>query len=150
MEAAGGARWRRAMGLVAAAVIVAAAGIVYLRPASAPTAVPVRPAAAASGQVTGGVFSDAQHGMVTFLGTAPSTGAHTYVTSDGGRTWRASEYSVTYLDGGATLFGVPVRGAGGPMLSADGGRSWSPLGLPLGSGGRFAFLGDGSGWLVPR
>lgn len=150
MEVAGEARpWRALSLLAAAAVVVAIAGLVYLRPAPAPgvpRAVPTpAPTDAFGGQVLSGSFIDAEHGMVTLLRQSRPA---TYVTSDGGRTWHASPYNVTYSNGGVTLLGLPVGPGGDPHVSADGGTTWAPVRLPPGPAGPIAFLDGRTGWLL--
>jgi len=149
---AGTANGRRALGLVAAAAaIVAVAGFVYLRPAPAPATRPAPPAPAptAAVQLIDAVFTDARHGTVT-MAAMPAGGLATYVTSDGGRTWRAEQGRASYsLNGGAVLVEVPLRPPGaGRRLSLDGGRTWRPVRLPQGTVGPIAFSDDMHGWVL--
>ena len=136
----GAARGRSAIGWIAVAVVlVAVAGVVYLHPSLTP-ATPRAPAGPSPSASAGGErlqnasFEDAEHGAVTVLrgpfGSA--AGAVTYVTSDGGRSWRRSASTVTYVGGQRVL--EHTNGAPGQYrVSEDGGRTWRPLDLPAGT-----------------
>ncbi|HSR23066.1 MAG TPA: hypothetical protein VLW53_05920 [Candidatus Eisenbacteria bacterium] len=134
----GAARGRSAIGWIAVAVVlVAVAGVVYLHPSLTPATPTARAGPGASAgdeRLQSASFEDADHGAVTVLrgpfGSA--AGAVTYLTSDGGRSWRRSASTVTYVGGQRVL--ERTDGAPGQYrVSEDGGRTWRPLDLPAGT-----------------
>lgn len=141
-----GERARRAIGVIAAAVVLLLVlGFVYLRPGlSAPASRPAAGSSAAPAQLRlGGVsFGDASHGAVQYYGLANGTPGPLYVTADGGRTWKLSLMpggigqanqieAVSFLDG-STLLATTLGGPGPTRLqrSDNAGRSWHSLAVP--------------------
>jgi photosystem II stability/assembly factor-like uncharacterized protein len=106
------------------------------------------PAPPADTQLIDAAFTDTRHGTVTMA--TPAGGLATYVTSDGGRTWRGEQSRARYsLNGGSVLVEVPLRQpGGGRRLSLDGGRTWRPVQLPQGTVGPIAFADDVHGWVL--
>ncbi|HXM54940.1 MAG TPA: hypothetical protein VOB72_06090, partial [Candidatus Dormibacteraeota bacterium] len=151
---AGAERARSALGWIAAAVVlVAVAGFVYLRPDFGSAAGP-RPAAPAprSGlagevQLLAGTFGDARHGVITVI--RPGSTLATYVTADGGRTWRPEPGIVNYLGDGSGAIEWSGARATQARLTVDGGRSWRTLQLPESVGGQQpAFLDGARAWTM--
>jgi photosystem II stability/assembly factor-like uncharacterized protein len=133
---AGAERARSAAAWVAVALLlVAVVGVVYLRPnlAGPPSAASrSRPPAAASlGLALGNVsFADERHGSVTIFRLAAQFPGDqvSYVTSDGGATWRRGAH-LNYL----TPRLVIQQSDGSPgvyRISADGGRTWHKMAMP--------------------
>ena len=129
----GGERPRRALAWMAAAALgLASAGIVYLRPGLSPKPSPSAGGAAAVLQPDSPVlidvsFGDAYHGTVQEFG--PGRTGVIYLTSDGGRTWKRLPSStsgivaVTFL-GPRRLLGERLdRGTVDIAVSEDGGRT---------------------------
>ena len=154
------------MGVAALGLLVA--GVFYLRPSL--TALSTAPARAAPpieptlGSVS---FGDAQHGAVQILGTS-SSHCRTYITEDGGRTWKPVSESKSLLTTAIfldrrTLLVQEIRPDARPSLrtSQDGGRTWRTLNdprtgdivpgtvLPM-SQVRPTFIDARNGWLVER
>ncbi len=155
----------RALASIAVATLVlAVAAAAYLhsspagpaRHAVAPTATP-RPAPI----VNAVSFGDADHGAVVLVDTTSLTGAglssSTWLTSDGGRTWRRFVASGAVRVGlifdsprHAVALSVTPRGdVVSTVSTSDGGRSWQPLTAP-GMASTFVnpptFLDADNGW----
>ncbi|HEY7201479.1 MAG TPA: sialidase family protein [Candidatus Dormibacteraeota bacterium] len=156
-----GDRGRRALVLIGIAAVAAGAAIlVYLRPALAPDLPAPRPAPAAgpSWTISSASFGDAQHGAVDVHARGRVA---TFVTSDGGRTWRrvSTEAAVTtFLDRDHAV-AVDLGPSDRFGISDDAGRTWRTvpqpttlLGAPLDvrpSGPFFLDAADGW-WFGPR
>lgn len=147
-------RARKAMVRMGVALVIAVAvGVAYLRPSLTPAA-PARPLSPALGsvQVAGASFADADHGSVTI--SRGSVGLYTFLTSDGGRSWRPFDQSALYVGAGITLawpLGQPA--STGPRVSRDGGRTWRPFPMPAvneTSTGLPDFLDADHAWLLMR
>jgi photosystem II stability/assembly factor-like uncharacterized protein len=126
-------RSRRAIVLMGlAAVLAGVTSLCYLRPALAPRLPSGRPAVAAgrAWSIFGASFGDAQHGAVNVYANGQFG---TFVTSDGGRTWRpySTQAAVTtFLDRDhavAVDFG-PANRLG---ISGDAGRTWQTVPQPV-------------------
>src|SRR5262249_52787323 len=131
---------------------------VYLRPvlASLVAALTPRPPAVQPWSVLHVSFGDAGHGSVTM---ARGTATTTFLTADGGRTWRPAfgEPSGISFVGRAHAVTVDLGSRGRLEISDDAGRTWSGAAQPvtLGSdagpslagvaGGPF-FLDAADGW----
>ena len=135
-------RSRRAVGWIGVAALgVLVAGVVYLRPSLAPPAAASPPAVrlplAPAWRLGSVTFGDVDHGLVWFYrmnlpGPSPTT--RTFLTSDGGRTWRlvAGDRSGFVVAGFVDRRTVVMQTAtsGSPQntrLSDDGGRTWRRL-----------------------
>ena len=164
-------RTRRALACIGVAALgTLVAGVVYLRPNLAPP-VATTPADSARVAVSGSTwrlvsasFGDADHGIVVFSpGPAPTT---TFLTSDGGKTWRLAVRAPTngyvtavFLDT-RTVVAQTVSSLGpanpGPVetrISRDAGRTWRRLADPRhnpGLGWLPAFLDTQHGWWMDR
>lgn len=114
---------------------------------------PIRAGVAAAG-IFSIAFRDAEHGVAVGgdYKDADGPGVKAAVTADGGKTWSSAvgliayRSAVAYLPGSSSLLAV---GPTGSDLSADGGRTWHPLGaigyhaLSVGPGGMAWAVGDG-------
>ena len=131
MRVGAGRAWP-ALGWIAAAIVLAAA-VVYLRPSPTPPATTPAPAAA---RAAGRQPADRERlvrarrgGVVTVVRGVPQRGGTraTYLTSDGGRTWRVSSDSVTpvgesrvvRLPGGPAGGGAAQRGRRADLAASD-------------------------------
>lgn len=146
-------RARRGVVLIAVGVLgMLVAGVTYLRPSLvAPAGTAAAPSPATAWQVTSASFGDAYHGAVTLTLPQRSDGPLiTFLTADGGRTWRRSrDYPVDFIDKrravglvGRTLYASP-----------DGGASWQvsanlPLTALLGPGQLPVYLDAANGWFL--
>ncbi len=154
-------RARRAVASIAVATLVlAVAAVVYLhsspagpaKHAVAPTATP-RP----SPILNFVSFGDADHGAVALQDTRAGLSSSTWLTSDGGRTWRrfvapgAAQIGLIFdSPRHAVALSATARGdVVSTMSTNDGGRSWQPLTAP-GQAGTFmgppTFLDANDGW----
>jgi photosystem II stability/assembly factor-like uncharacterized protein len=138
-------RGQRAAALIGLAIVaVVVTGLRYLGPSlaaavSRPAAAAATPRAPRPAPALGSVsFVDARHGVVTMFdrGSAVISGEATYLTADGGRTWRPvptdgrSFYQILYLDRGLLERYVVNGPLPAVQLSEDGGRSWRTVGNP--------------------
>lgn len=136
----------RAIALISTAVLaIAVAGALELR-SSAPA--PRQIGLSSPVELASASFGDAEHGAVTVL--ARRHGG-TYLTADGGRTWRASTVeNVVFSD---PRHAIAIRPGSAPrrVLTSDAGRTWTAadglastdvvVGAPF-------FLDPGDGWLL--
>ncbi|HKF76987.1 MAG TPA: hypothetical protein VKF59_12645 [Candidatus Dormibacteraeota bacterium] len=157
-------RSRRALAWIGlAALAVAVAGVVYLRPTLGTPAASPSPAASPAAALlpVQAVFVDDLRGVV--FGPSVRAGVVTgplvlIATRDGGRTWRQLRGLSGLSSPGPGLLlahGTPAAGADAVEVSADGGQSWRPLPIPaldVPSGRprilRFAFATARAGWLL--
>jgi photosystem II stability/assembly factor-like uncharacterized protein len=135
-----GRRWLALGGIALAAVLVA--GAILLWPRAAPHASPTRTKyytttvtsgpAVPPGRPAYVSFGDADHGAVTMFNRQPAT----FLTFDGGLTWRQKGADLSYL---AFLDPDHVASAGlepqnGFAMSGDAGRTWREGSRPAASG----------------
>jgi len=158
-------RSRRALAWIGVAALgVLVAGVVYLRPSLAPPAA-ASPTSARLPLDLGGwrlgsvSFGDVDHGAIQFYRSLSGPTSSAFVTSDGGRTWRAAAGDRTgfglagFLDRRTVV--VQTGTGGGPTttrLSDDGGHTWRRLADPRGftGPGLPAFLDAQHGWWLER
>lgn len=148
-----------------AALGLLAAGAFYLRPTlTALSTAPARAAPSIEPTIGSVSFGDAQHGAVQILGMSSSR-YRTYITENGGRTWKpVSEpmsplRTAVFLDR-RTLLVQEIRPNARPSLrtTQDGGRTWRTLNDPgsgdTAAGGVFpvgpgpTFMDAQNGWWV--
>lgn len=161
-------RSQRALAWIGVAALgVLVVGVVYLRPSLAPPAAasppPVRLPLAPGGWRLGSVsFGDVDHGAIQFYrynlpGPGPTTA--TFLTSDGGKTWRPVSGDrggfglASFLDRRTVL--LQTATSGGPTttrLSDDRGNNWRRLADPrrFAGPGLPAFLDTQHGWWLER
>jgi len=127
------------MGL--AAVVAGAATLCYLRPHAGP-APPARQATLAAGppwSLSSASFGDAQHGAVNvYAGGRFST----FLTADGGRTWRPAPTPAaitTFLDRDHAV-AVDLGPGSRFGISDDAGRTWQTVPQPVAFGGQARIL----------
>jgi photosystem II stability/assembly factor-like uncharacterized protein len=164
-------RTRRAVAWIGvAAVGTLVAGVVYLRPSLAPPtaatpAARARVAGPANGwRLVSASFADANHGTVQLYSSGPAP-ATTFLTSDGGKTWRMAAraprngYAWAGFIDAQTVVAQTVTNLGpanaGPVttrISYDAGRTWRPLADPRRSPGLGlpAFLDPEHAWWIDR
>lgn len=156
-------RFRAALAMAAACVVLIASAVAYLRPlpllghATPPTS----PATASTATprptpiLATISFGDADHGAVTLLLTrgvssGVSSPASTWLTADGGRIWQ--RFNVPGSTSAVVIFDSPRHAVaessppGTSIVTDDGGRTWRPLPLP--GLGWLPFLDAEHGWLL--
>jgi hypothetical protein len=147
-------RARRATVLIAVAVLgMLVAGVADLRPnLAAPTGGASAPSPPTAWEITSASFGDSEHGAIAV--TIPQRGGGgpvvTYLTADGGRSWRRSrDYPVSFIDDRRAV------GLNGRTLqtSLDGGATWhTSVDLPstaLPAPGQLpVFLDAANGWFL--
>ena len=135
-------RWRALAWIVVAVLGVLVAGVVYLRPSISPPAAAstakTRSSPSLAWRLSWAFFTDADHGTAQLAGFGPSP-TRTYLTADGGRTWRlvargsGGGFAYAYYFDSHTVFEQTTRGALPPFtsvstrISIDGGRTWRSL-----------------------
>jgi photosystem II stability/assembly factor-like uncharacterized protein len=155
-------RGRRALGLIAVAVIVVvAAGIVYLYPtltSKTRTATPSSSPAVDTmpGDVISFDFVTPSLGWAVIVSTAPAANPGQFWifrTGDGAKHWQ-KQFVGQGIGGGLVQFFDNVHGfvaVGDPMKlyrTVDAGAHWEPIGLPNSGGQRVAFSDWRHGWLL--
>src|ERR1700716_2116299 len=154
---AGGARARRAMGLIAVSLfVIAATGLAYVRPSLWPPAHASAPPVPASYHLAAVDFVSSKTGW--FVATFDSGRFVVLQTKDAGQTWKRqlsgqSNQRVVYLHFFDAARGVFAVMGGQPMAfrTTDGGSTWSSRRMMSGAYVLSAsFVDPDQGWLLIR